>query len=70
MGFIDKMTKGFVIERIYPPENLPCPLFALHHMVFRALPKRGDSSLLQREGRRDLNLRSYRLFSNQPRTET
>ena len=27
-GLIDKMTKGFVIERIYPPENLPCPLFA------------------------------------------
>jgi len=47
MGFIDKMTKGFVIERICPPENLPCPLFALHHMVFRALPKREDSSLLQ-----------------------
>jgi len=37
-------TKESIIEKTYSPENLPHP----------SLPKRGISSLLQREVRRDL----------------
>jgi len=46
-----------MIKKTYASENLPSPLsFDKLRMVSRSnpLPKRGNSSLLQREGRRDL----------------
>jgi hypothetical protein len=43
------ITKESIIEKTYISENLPLPLFS----------KEGDSSLLQREGRRDLVFSVY-----------
>jgi len=70
------LTKESIIEKTYSSENLPSPLFALRARlrpgrahapeggpIGRRL-KRGNSSLWQREGRRDLSSVSIQLWTD------
>jgi hypothetical protein len=55
-------TKESIIEKTYSSESLPSPLFACLK-TGKGLPKRGNSSLWQREGRRDLSSMSIQLWT-------
>jgi hypothetical protein len=52
LGRTPRHTKESIIEKTYISENLSLPLFS----------KEGDSSLLQREGRRDLVFSIYTIM--------
>jgi hypothetical protein len=49
---MEDVNNGSIIEKTCSSENLPYPLFS----------KEGNSSLLQREGRRDLILSVYTIM--------
>jgi hypothetical protein len=52
VSFLSFITKESIIDWTYSPKISPGPSF----------PKRGNTSLLKREGRRDLDFRVYTIM--------